>query len=498
MTRDLRDLAVVATRGTSRADLPAPAGTLALALSSVPGETPEALLLGRAALLGLHARAGAPLQDAAGPPPTPLPAPERPVPPALSALLPALVRTDPVLTTQALGALTARGWTLNAAQMLALYGQDADLARPLWALADVRARAILTSQAPAHSLYREAQKAEEEARWAAQLAALAELRGRDPAQGARALQDLWAGQPADQRKELLDLVRRDLRAEDRPLLEAATRDRSPEVQKSVRQLLGHLSGPLQDELLALLPQAVKVSGLLKKKISFGAFDLPAALGKPRAGQDDDSDLHRLLGALPTPLILNTLKIGWDVLHKALRNQHWSLAYELQEPQAPVPTPPTPEAARARLRDLMGQPKVASEQLLDAVQALESSLELSLEPADVQTALATRTLELFQWEGQSWQAEELALVLRRSLSPDLTVPAPTPLPFGLPPRPKKLPSWQTPADWEEEQRRDHAYREDRALHTWRDLTHTLQLRREWRGALSTQPSEERTIQPRSTS
>lgn len=484
MTRTLRDLALIAVRGTSRADLPTPAGPLAQALSSVPGETPEALLLGRAALLGLHARAGAPLLTAAAPPPTPLPAPERPLPSALAALLPALIQADSVLTLQALGTVTARGWTLNAAQVLSLHTQDAALADPLWTLADLRARAILDL----HPLHQQAQKAEEEARWDAQLVALAELRERDPAQGARELQGLWAGQPADRRKELLDLLRRDLRAEDRPLLEAATRDRSPEVQKGVRQLLGHLSGPLQDELLALLPQAVKVSGLLKKKVTFGAFDLPAALGKPRAGQYDDSDLHRLLGALPTPLILKTLHIGWEALHQALQRQHWSLVGELQEPQTLAPKLPSSAnstAARIRLRTLAGQPKVAVEPLLEAVQALGPSLDLSAEPPALQAALVNRVLNLVQKEGQTWQARELAVALQRSLSPDLMVPAPTPLPFALPPRPRKFPSWQTPAQWEEQQRQEHAHREDRALQTWRELTHILRLRREWHAALSAQ-------------
>ncbi|EYB67261.1 hypothetical protein DEIPH_ctg046orf0067 [Deinococcus phoenicis] len=481
MSRDLRDLAVVATRGTSRAELPAPAGALAQALSSVPGDTPEARLLGRAALLGLHARAGTPLLKAAAPPPTPLPGPDRPLPPALAALLPTLVRAD--LTAPALETVSAHGWTLNAAQVLALHGQNPDLAHSLWTLADVRARATLD----AHPLHRQAQKAGEEAAWAARLEALAELRRSDPARAAQELQELWAAQPADRRRELLALVRRDLRPGDRPLLETATRDRSPELQKQVRQLLGHLPGPLQDELLALLPQAVKVSGPLKKKITFGAFDLPAALGKPRAGQYDDGDLHRLLGALPTPLILKALGVSWDELHRAARAHHWSLANELQEPPPPVPEPLDPATARARLRDLAGQPKVSPEKLLDAVRALllNPGADLVAEPVDLQVTLAARALHLFQREGQSGVVPGLAGLLGERLSPDLTLPPPTPLPFELPPLPKKLPSWQTPADWEERQRQQHAQREHAALQAWRDLTSTLRLRREWRHALAAQ-------------
>lgn len=481
MSRDLRELAVVATRGTSRAELPTPAGALAQALASVPGDTPEAALLGRAALLGLHARAGAPLGQATAPPPTPLPAPERPLPPVLAALLPTLVRTDPVLATGALETVTARGWTLNATQVLALHGQNADLARPLWTLADARARATLD----AHPLHGQARKAEEEAAWTARVEALIGQRQANPAQAAQDLQELWAEQPADRRKELLALVRGDLRPEDRPLLETATRDRSSEVQKGARQLLGHLPGPLQDELLALLPGAVKVSGLLKKKLTFGAFDLPAALGKPRAGQYDDGDLHRLLGALPTGLILRTLRVSWNELHNAARNHHWSLTHELQAPEPPAPKPLDPRLARARLRDLSRQPKVSPEKLLEAVQALDT--DLSAETADLQTALAARTLDLSQREGLTWQTRELETLLRRGLSPDLTVPPPTPLPFELPPRPKKFPTWQTPAQWEEQQRQAHAQKESAAFQTWRDLTSALRVRREWRDALAAHPT-----------
>ncbi len=480
MSRDLRELAVVAGRGTSRTKLPVPAGALAQAVASVPGDTPEALLLGRAALLGLHARAGAPLLSAAAPPPTLVPAPERPLPPALAALLPTLLRTDPVLATRALDTLARRSWTLNAAQVLALHRQQTDLAQALWSLADERARATLE----AHPLHKQAQKAEELAAWHARLAALTEWRAHDPAQAALELQELWARQPADRRKDLLALVRQNLSPQDRPLLETGTRDRSPELQKQARQLLGHLPGPFQDELLALLPQAVKVGGLLKKKITFGAFNLPAALGQPRAGQYDDGDLHRLLGALPTPLILKTLKLSWAELHKALHAHHWSLANELQEPPPP-PEPLDPQSARARLRDLAGQPKVSSEKLLDAVRAVlsEPEADLEAEPLELQLSLAGRATGLFQREGRSGLALNLAGLLGNHLSPDLTLPPPTPLPFELPPRPKKLPSWQTPADWEERQRLDHAYREQAAFQAWRELHSILRLRREWRDTLA---------------
>ena len=479
MSRDLQDLAAVAARGTSRAELPTPTGALAPALASVPGDTPEARLLGRAALLGLYARAGSPLGKAAAPPPTPLPAAERPLPPVLAALLPRLIRTDPVLAAQALDTVAARGWTLNATQVLALYRQETHLARSLWTLADGRARATLD----AHPLHGQAQKAEEEAAWNARLEALTELRRRDPAQAARELQELWATQPADRRRDLLALVRQDLRPEDRPLLEAATRDRSPELQKQVRQLLGHLPGPLQDELLALLPQAVKVSGTVKRKITLGAFELPAALGKPRPGQYDDGEIHRLLGALPTGLILKTLGVGWAELEKAVRAHHWSLANELQEPLPPAPEPVEPVTARARIRDVAGQPKLSLEKLLEAVQSLGPSPDLAAEPDALQAALAARTLDLFGREGPSWQTRELVALLGHHLSPDLTVPPPTPLPFELPPRPKQLPTWQTPADWEERQRQDHARREQAAFQTWRTLTETLRVRREWRDALA---------------
>ncbi|PYE53918.1 DUF5691 domain-containing protein [Deinococcus yavapaiensis] len=483
MSGDLRELAAVATRGTSRADLPAPTGPLAAALTAVPGDTPEALLLGRAALLGLHARAGASLGRAAALPPTPLPPPERPLPADLAALLPALLRADPALIAEALRTVAARGWTLNAAHILAVHGQNANLAHALWTLADARARVTLD----AHSLHKQARKAEEDATWAASLRALGERRATNPEAAARELQAQWAEQPAERRKELLTLVRRDLRQEDRALLEAATRDRSPDLQKQARQLLGHLPGPLQDELLRLLPQAVKVSGFLKQKITFGAFDLPAALGKPRAGQYDDSDLHRLLGALPTPLVLTTLNVRWDDLHHALRSHHWSLAQELQAPQSPAPPPLDVDTARARVRDLAGQPSVTAEKLLDAVRALAASTDLSAEPPALQAALATRTLNVIQIAGLTPSARELTRLLRLTLSPDVTIPPPTPRAFELPPRPKQLPTWQTPAAWEERQRQEHAQKETSAVQAYADLVDTWRVRRAWRAALAAHPT-----------
>ena len=483
MSRDLNDLALVATRATSRAELPAPAGPLAGARAGLPGDTPEALLLGRAALLGLHARAGAPLGRASAPPPPEQPAPTRPLPPRLAALLPRLLGLDTVLTRQALEDVAARGWTLNATQLLDLTARSAESTRLLWTLADARARATLDL----HPSHKQAQKAEENLVWTLRLSAVQERRQTDPAAAVQDLTGLWAEQGADRRKELLALVRKGLRPEDRPLLELATRDRSPEIAKQARQLLGHLPGPLQDELLALLPQAVKVSGLLKKKVTFGAFDLPAALGKPRAGQYDDGDLHRLLGALPTPLILETLKVGWKDLHKAARDQHWSLASELQEPPGPEPAVPDPDTARARLRELAGQPTVSAEKLLDAARV--PGLDLPALPAEVQVALAVRTHSLFQHEGLTWQARELAALLRRTLAPDLTVPPPTPRTFEMPPRPKKLPTWQTPADWEERQRHEYTQREEAAAEAWRELQATLKLRREWRDALADHPTPE---------
>ena len=156
MSRDLNDLALIAARGTSRAELPTPAGPLAAALAGLPGDTPEALLLSRAALLGLHARAGAPLGRASAPPPPEQPAPTRPLPPRLAALLPRLLGLDTVLTRQALEDVAARGWTLNATQLLDLTARSSEFTRLLWTLADARARATLDL----HPSHKQAQKAE--------------------------------------------------------------------------------------------------------------------------------------------------------------------------------------------------------------------------------------------------------------------------------------------------------------------------------------------------
>ena len=84
----LQELARVALRGTARAELPGwPASPLADALARLETANAEAALLSRAALAGLHARAGTPLGRAETPPPVTLPTAANPLPEQLWPLL---------------------------------------------------------------------------------------------------------------------------------------------------------------------------------------------------------------------------------------------------------------------------------------------------------------------------------------------------------------------------------------------------------------------------
>lgn len=436
----LKELAATALRGTARADVPPPPHTpLGEALARLQAETPEATLLARAALSGLHARAGAVMEKAETPPPATLPPAGKPLPAPLWPLLRQLLN-GPAFES-ALHDLSAREWTLSAAQVLQLYASHPTLAAGLWPLLDERGKAVLN----AHPLHKAWEKAEAQAQWEARLDALREAREADAGAGAAQTLELWKETDADGRRDLLDMLKQDILPEDLPLLQHAEKDRSAEVRRRARMLQGHLPGPLQDELLALLPQAVQVQ---QNKISFKPFDLPEALGKVKTGAYDDSDLHRLLGALPFELVRKTLGVQGPALATAAQKKNWALGQYIHQ------------LAREYTRRLVAKRDLRQPQAGEV-------------PATTTPEQVVEWLKSIQEKGQHDPAT--LDLLAQSLDPATEIAMPEPLPLVLP-RPQG--SHHPPAAWQENQQHLHAERQAEAEAAWRSLTGILRLRREW--------------------
>lgn len=435
----LKELAATALRGTARADVPPPPHTpLGEALARLQAEIPEATLLARAALSGLHARAGAVMEKAETPPPTTLPPAEKPLPAPLWPLLRQLLNSPAF--ESALHDLSAREWTLSAAQVLELYASRPTLATGLWPLLDERGKAVLN----AHPLHKAWEKAEAQAQWEARLDALREAREADAGAGAAQTLELWKETDADGRRDLLDMLKQDILPEDLPLLQHAEKDRSAEMRRRAQMLQGHLPGPLQDELLALLPQAVQVQ---QNKISFKPFDLPEALGKVKTGAYDDSDLHRLLGALPFELIRKTLGVQGPALATAAQKKNWALGQYIHQ------------LAREYTRRLVAKRDLRQPQAGEV-------------PATTTPEQVVEWLKSIQEKGQRDPATPD--LLAQSLDPATEIAMPEPLPLVLP-RPQG--SHHPPA-WQENQQHLHAERQAEAEAAWRSLTEILRLRREW--------------------
>ncbi|MGU3315945.1 DUF5691 domain-containing protein [Sphingomonas sp. M6A6_1c] len=102
---------------------------------------------------------------------------------------------------------------------------------------------------------------------AARHAAFAALRRRHPAQASIMLADKIAGEPADRRLRLLDMLATGLSDADRPLLEGLTGDRAPRVKALATALLARLGyGGRDDEDAAELAAfySVQTTGLLRR------------------------------------------------------------------------------------------------------------------------------------------------------------------------------------------------------------------------------------------
>ncbi|MFC6592974.1 hypothetical protein ACFP81_13835 [Deinococcus lacus] len=181
------------------------------------------------------------------------------------------------------------------------------------------------------------------------------------------------------------------------------------------------------------------------------FDLPEALGKVKANAYDDSDHHRLLGALPFGLILETLGLEAEALILAAGKQHWSLKSQLE----------------MQWRDWQRQH-------LPDTPAAESSGPP--EPTLSLPEQAQKLLEHIQHEGNSGLVQSELERFARLLDPAAEISAPQPVPLVMPPAPT-MPQAKR-VQWEEDLRAQHEYRQVEAEAAWRSLTEVLRLRGAW--------------------
>ncbi len=265
-------------------------------------ETPEATLLARAALAGLHAQAGRTLP----PPGTPAPRfvatePPLPGPPAaFVALLPELAEQPDVLR-EALTQLDRAGRRFSAVQaapLLALNDQGGDPLRAgLWPVLDEHARWLVRlhpvwrrqdPETPPASVHLTRLRRE-----------LVEARAADVEEAAADVLVRWPAFRADERRVALGAVASRPHVADGPVLQLALSDKLPDLRRRARLLQGHLPGKVQSAVRAALPTWFRRErGTLKVVDGQGVPALEATDTGSPAGRIADSDLGRLLGALP--------------------------------------------------------------------------------------------------------------------------------------------------------------------------------------------------------
>lgn len=252
---DLKVLLAAAMVGTSRAPLPAHAGTpLAGALNSVERDDPAVGLLARAALAGLATRAGRRPEPA---PPLPDPAPAEALPeapPRVTRHLSAVLNT--ALLPEWLTLCAAAGWRVPHAHLPDLLDWGgrvgAELRDTLRPVLGERGR-WLAALSPNWRWFRslETGNAElDEEAWDAATEAVREslfraLRAADPASARDFLNARFRAEKAGVRRRLLDALAQTWQPQDaelEPLLAEALADRSEDVRAQSRRLLQRLPG----------------------------------------------------------------------------------------------------------------------------------------------------------------------------------------------------------------------------------------------------------------
>lgn len=314
---ELGQLSVAARRGTSRTGLPEPAGTrLGQALARVQRNTPEAVLLARAALAGLHARAGRTPDVPTLPAPQFIPAelPEAAISPALEDLLPMLAQQPEVLR-EALTLLHPTGRRLNAVQARSLLtlndGGGDPMHGTLWPVLNEHARWLVRL----HPVWK--RQDPETLPASVQLARLrrelVEAHAGTPEQTVADLVARWPALKADERRVALGAAASSLHLADWPLLQLAMNDKLPDVRRRALLLQGHLPGEVQEAVRAALPGWFRRE---KGKLKVVKGPYVEALGQPdlmNRQDHGDSELSRLLGALDGSELLSLLSLDMPEL-----------------------------------------------------------------------------------------------------------------------------------------------------------------------------------------
>ncbi|WP_420593688.1 DUF5691 domain-containing protein [Deinococcus sp.] len=516
---DLTTLATAALRGTSRASLPEPSATaLGQALGRVTRQTPEATLLARAALAGLYAQAGQPLQQAAQALLTAPPPDSRPVSEAVSDLLAHLL-PHPVLLTELLRELPGKNRTLSA-QDAALFLLRTPLSREqaplLWPALGEQGRWLVR-------LHPERTRFDPDQRSAA--GSVDDLR-RDwveahyiaPAQTAAEIIARWPSLKADERRAALGVVASSIHPADLPLLELARADKLADIRRRGHLLEGHLAGEVQEQVKAALKACARPGKGGKLKLL--ESEPVAALGEsdPKAKDKQDTALSRVLGALPLPIMLDVAGVSAAKLLGAVREVHsWGFWDDLQWTAYGGAALESLEALNfaevmafwpqarihARLHEALNKLGHAPGdlQLLDIAHALLIALTVPLvseaAPPKAQGLLGKLKQFVRPEAAPAAQLSELASVLLRqlhtaarsysyigflaALAPHLDPAQPPKLPAEPPLTP--LPPISKTTKQEHQEQADRRREEVVAAHT--DLLHVLQLRRRLREVLAEQ-------------
>ncbi|MGY2894668.1 DUF5691 domain-containing protein [Deinococcus sp. UYEF24] len=296
---ELAQLSAAARRGTSRTGLPEPAGTrLGQALALVQRDTPEAALLARAALAGLHAQAGRAPGEPTAPAPQFVPdrVSEAAIPPALEALLPMLL-AQPEVLREALTLLRPSGSRLNAVQARSLLtlndGGGDPLHGTLWPVLNEHARWLVRL----HPVWKrqDPDTLPASVQFARLRRELVEAHAADPEQTAADLVARWSALKADERRVALNAAASSLHPADWPLIRLAMNDKLPDVRRRALLLQGHLPGEVREAVRAALPGWFRRE---KGKLKMVRGPYVEALGQPEVDTTVDGEFHRLLGALP--------------------------------------------------------------------------------------------------------------------------------------------------------------------------------------------------------
>lgn len=324
MSAELSELAAAARRGTARSSLPEPGlAPLGKALARITAPTPESTLLLRAGLAGLHALAGQALVKAKADIPLTLPPDAKAIPPSLSELLPQVAPHLKVLT-ELIGFVAAVGQTLGPQDLWEL--RLSHMPIKLWSVLGERGRWLARQNPDWRGL--DPEQCSRDVKVRLLRSEVLEAHVADPETVAADLLTRWPDFKADERRAVLDAVAASLHSADLPLLTLASNDKLRDIQQVARQLSAHLPGEAQEAVRAALRASVSVSR--SGKIKFLDVDLPAALGSLDPKDTSDSAARLMIGALPLPLMLETLNVTLTQLVIGLRDDPGYLESEFSK------------------------------------------------------------------------------------------------------------------------------------------------------------------------